>query len=275
MASTAIILRTSFQNIDDAIKLYKMARHQSGTPSITDIPGIVASAGNYAWQENSHQRELNIAAHVVNSGLYTDREIAEVIVLGGHQKHMPQNERRDMIDVVAFLKPWIINPALVCFQDIIDSLDVTIRTEFAARQSTRTTRWGLGWFGPLLKYDMALRIAYAHFQASGSTAYFPTEVYLYQGAKTGAKNLLGINPPAKTTAAAINPALATSGLSDEEIEDFLCVMHSFLSLGGVIPGQVAEVVCDRFGWLINRRLAGKIKRNHPIARMDALYIKKV
>lgn len=270
MPNPSVILRTSFQNIDDAIKLYKMARHQSGTPSITDIPGIVAYAGFYIWQENSHQRELNIVAHVVNSGLYSDIEIAKAIALGGHQKRMPMNERRDMIDVVAFLKPWIINPALLNFQDIIDSLDVSICAEFAARRSPLTTRWGLGWFGPLLKYDMALRIAYAHFQATGSTAYLPTTVYLYQGAHTGAKNLLGINSPVKMTAAAIAPALAASGLSEDEVEDFLCVMHPFLTLGGVLPGQVAEVVSDRYHWLINRRLAGKIKRNHPIAGMDTL-----
>ena len=103
------------QNIDDAIKLYKMARHQSGTPSITDIPGIVAYAGFYIWQENSHQRELNIVAHVVNSGLYSDIEIAKVIALGGHQKRMPMNERRDMIDVVALCIPSSLSVA--CFRD--------------------------------------------------------------------------------------------------------------------------------------------------------------
>lgn len=245
-----------------------------GSPSIDNIPGIISYSGNHVLQENGHQRELNIAAHVINSGLYSSREIAEVIVLGGHQSRMPISERRDMIDVVDALKPWIIRPTIASFNDIINRLNVTIKAEFLARRSPRSSRWGLGWFGPLIKYDMALRIAYAHYQLTGSTALMPNVVYLNQGAKTGAEKLLGTKVPAKMASPAINPAFAACGLSEEEIEDFLCVMHPFLILGGVAPGQVSQVVCGQYNWLINSRLASKIKRNHPRACLDILIINK-
>lgn|GEM_PF-3077672 len=275
MSCDPLILRTSLLDLNDAIQLYKMARNHTGTPPLVNRAGIIRCAGKQVWQENGHQRELNISAHVINSGLYTDREIAEVIVLGGHQTRMPINERRDMIDVMSVLKPWIIAPTVLTFQDIIDKLNVTIRAEFLARRTPRSPRWGLGWFGPLLKYDMALRIAYAHFQRTGSATLLPTEVFLTQGAKTGAENLMGIKTPSKMVAAAINPIFATCGLREEEIEDFLCVMHSFLYMGSVLPGQVAEVVCGKYNWLINNRLAIKIKRNHPIARLNILIINNI
>ena len=275
MPNYSVVLRTSFSSLDDAIKLYKTARNQIVTPSIDDIPGIIGYASNYVFQENGHQRELNIAAHVINSGLYSSREIAEVIVLGGHQSRMPKNDRRDMIDVVDSLKPWIIGPAIASFEDIINSLDVTIRAEFLARRSPRSSRWGLGWFGPLIKYDMALRIAYAHYKSTGSAALMPNAVYLNQGAKTGAEKLLGIKVPAKMAAPAINPAFAVCGLSEEEIEDFLCVMHPFLTVGGVVSGQVTQVICAEYHWLINRRLVSKIKKNHSRARLDIMIINKL
>ena len=274
MPNLSVIFTVGFRNLDDAIDLYKMARHQAGTPPITNIPGILGVANTQVWQENGHQRELNIVAHVVNSGLYTNKEIAEVIILGGHQRHMPKNVRRDMIDVVAYLMPWVIAPSITCFQDLINDLDTRIRSQFLARRTPRSRRWKLGRFGLLLKYDMALRIAYAYYQDTGLTTFMPTNVYLNQGARTGAKNLLGCNPPQKMAAAAINPAFSGSGLSDDEIEDFLCVMHPFLSVGGVLPGQVAKVVCGKHQWLINRSLIAKIKRNHPIACMDLLFITK-
>lgn len=272
MSNYSIVLRTCFRNINDAIKLYMDARHQNGTPFITNISGIRACSGSYIIQENGHQRELNIVAHVVNSGLYSNKEIAEVVVLGDHQKRMPNNFRPIILRIVALYKPWIVSQSISCFQDIIDYIKWTIEPAVAAKCNRRSIK---KWFGPLLKYDMALRIAYAHSQATNSTQLLPTDVYLYQGAQIGADKLLGNKPPEKMPASAIHPALANSGLNDEEIEDFLCVMHPFLALNGIKNGEIAEVITEECKWEYNNILVRKIKRNYPVAQMDILKIKSV
>ena len=46
MPNLSVIFTVGFQNLDDAIDLYKMARHQAGTPPITNIPGMIVSAGD-------------------------------------------------------------------------------------------------------------------------------------------------------------------------------------------------------------------------------------
>ena len=59
MPNLSVIFTVGFRNLDDAIDLYKMARHQAGTPPITNIPGILGVANTQVWQENGHQRKRN------------------------------------------------------------------------------------------------------------------------------------------------------------------------------------------------------------------------
>lgn len=195
------------------------------TTSFNDFKSLV---GFY----NQHLRtpmhnELEVCDILLKSDHFTDREKAEILILGGHQRRLVQmqslnNLREKAIDILAANAPW--KKRYKSFEDLFREIKMLVCI------------FDLDYIGPLTIYDIAKR------QSRYLNCYPKEFVYAWRHSLTGAMNLLKNDINLSKNKQAIIPTSIFSpyflGLDSIDVENILCIMCKCFSYHKVVTTSI-------------------------------------